>query len=138
MSRRQPRSTRTDTLLPYTTLFRSAPAGLHQELVDADRREPTPPPHPEHHRDAGDVHAGRESQNPPTVTDPPHPEPAGGHEHHEPGPDKHGAPRNAPPAAPYAPPRPSPTRSALWGPRPPHRPLRAPHGPHRPPPQEPR
>src|SRR3546814_3426978 len=29
MIRRQPRSTRTDTLFPYTTLFRSAPAGAH-------------------------------------------------------------------------------------------------------------
>src|SRR3546814_5475868 len=27
MSRRPPRSTRTDTLFPYTTLFRSTPAG---------------------------------------------------------------------------------------------------------------
>src|SRR3546814_18766265 len=28
MRRRPPRSTRTDTLFPYTTLFRSSPAGL--------------------------------------------------------------------------------------------------------------
>src|SRR3546814_2946524 len=34
MIRRQPRSTRTDTLLPYTTLFRSRPA------VEHVRREP--------------------------------------------------------------------------------------------------
>src|SRR3546814_10229207 len=33
MIRRPPRSTRTDTLLPYTTLFRSIPA-LHGELVN--------------------------------------------------------------------------------------------------------
>src|SRR3546814_19673431 len=30
MIRRPPRSTRTDTLFPYTTLFRSAPARLHR------------------------------------------------------------------------------------------------------------
>src|SRR3546814_1836181 len=48
MSRRPPRSTRTDTLFPYTTLFRSAEAGdgaqpggvdtaVHQEaVVDVD------------------------------------------------------------------------------------------------------
>src|SRR3546814_14751580 len=29
MIRRPPRSTRTDTLFPYTTLFRSAPADIH-------------------------------------------------------------------------------------------------------------
>src|SRR3546814_7938695 len=29
MTRRPPRSTRTDTLFPYTTLFRSGPGGLH-------------------------------------------------------------------------------------------------------------
>src|SRR3546814_2298126 len=34
MIRRPPRSTRTDTLFPYTTLFRSVPAGV-AELVDA-------------------------------------------------------------------------------------------------------
>src|SRR3546814_3326190 len=32
MIRRPPRSTRTDTLFPYTTLFRSAAVGLHQQL----------------------------------------------------------------------------------------------------------
>src|SRR3546814_7431900 len=35
MIRRPPRSTRTDTLLPYTTLFRSREAGL---LFEGDRR----------------------------------------------------------------------------------------------------
>src|SRR3546814_9499005 len=35
MIRRPPRSTRTDTLFPYTTLFRSAPAGR----AAAERRE---------------------------------------------------------------------------------------------------
>src|SRR3546814_5455216 len=35
MRRRPPRSTRTDTLLPYTTLFRSAT--LAQRRADADR-----------------------------------------------------------------------------------------------------
>src|SRR6056297_2858184 len=37
MIRRPPRSTRTDTLFPYTTLFRSAPAG------PAGTRRPRPP-----------------------------------------------------------------------------------------------
>src|SRR3546814_12303099 len=37
MIRRPPRSTRTDTLLPYTTLFRSQDAGKGREQVDALR-----------------------------------------------------------------------------------------------------
>src|SRR3546814_4668724 len=40
MIRRPPRSTRTDTLFPYTTLFRSRPDGLSQ---DDARRQPEPP-----------------------------------------------------------------------------------------------
>src|SRR3546814_12486294 len=35
MIRRQPRSTRTDTLFPYTTLFRSADPAFRQQLKDA-------------------------------------------------------------------------------------------------------
>src|SRR3546814_21055939 len=35
MIRRPPRSTRTDTLFPYTTLFRSLPADYRSLLVDA-------------------------------------------------------------------------------------------------------
>src|SRR3546814_5975982 len=58
MTRRPPRSTRTDTLFPYTTLFRSR---LGQP-ADRERRQvaPCPPrvaklaeaigPHPSHHR----------------------------------------------------------------------------------------
>src|SRR3546814_7581543 len=42
MIRRPPRSTRTDTLFPYTTLFRSAGPGIAQAL------------HPLHGRDAGE------------------------------------------------------------------------------------
>src|SRR3546814_19253625 len=38
MIRRPPRSTRTDTLFPYTTLFRSAPPFRHQP--DAELRHP--------------------------------------------------------------------------------------------------
>src|SRR6056297_399675 len=39
MIRRPPRSTRTDTLFPYTTLFRSRPAGrLHQAGLRIDAR----------------------------------------------------------------------------------------------------
>src|SRR3546814_1962706 len=37
MIRRPPRSTRTDTLFPYTTLFRSSRAGLRADLPDARR-----------------------------------------------------------------------------------------------------
>src|SRR3546814_19070866 len=44
MIRRPPRSTRTDTLFPYTTLFRSAEA---RELLLEDR-------HHVHHQDAAD------------------------------------------------------------------------------------
>src|SRR3546814_6542948 len=39
MIRRPPRSTRTDTLFPYTTLFRSAaPLGGERDIAGADRR----------------------------------------------------------------------------------------------------
>src|SRR3546814_15560345 len=38
MIRRPPRSTRTDTLFPYTTLFRSAAAGVDQ-IVDVVLRQ---------------------------------------------------------------------------------------------------
>src|SRR3546814_9424403 len=39
MIRRPPRSTRTDTLFPYTTLFRSAPGGRRSSRPDRrDRR----------------------------------------------------------------------------------------------------
>src|SRR3546814_5159963 len=37
MIRRPPSSTRTDTLLPYTTLFRSKTIGLSVDLVDSHR-----------------------------------------------------------------------------------------------------
>src|SRR3546814_14853877 len=36
MIRRPPRSTRTDTLLPYTTLFRSEPLGIHNATWETD------------------------------------------------------------------------------------------------------
>src|SRR3546814_2823980 len=38
MIRRPPRSTRTDTLFPYTTLFRSAGGGVARVPVAGDRR----------------------------------------------------------------------------------------------------
>src|SRR3546814_10295812 len=38
MIRRPPRSTRTDTLLPYTTLFRSGDAGAARPVPDSRRR----------------------------------------------------------------------------------------------------
>src|SRR3546814_7019394 len=46
MIRRPPRSTRTDTLFPYTTLFRSPPGGLDQPA--AARHVALPRVHPHH------------------------------------------------------------------------------------------
>src|SRR3546814_5010092 len=40
MIRRPPRSTRTDTLFPYTTLFRSLPEVAPRRLAAADRERP--------------------------------------------------------------------------------------------------
>src|SRR3546814_8727064 len=37
MIRRPPRSTRTDTLFPYTTLFRSIAIGIADQLAERDR-----------------------------------------------------------------------------------------------------
>src|SRR3546814_4919296 len=45
MIRRPPRSTRTDTLFPYTTLFRSE---VHQSVVGAERRRDAGERRPEH------------------------------------------------------------------------------------------
>src|SRR3546814_7378669 len=39
MSRRPPRSTRTDTLVPYTTLFRASAAGIGDDLHLLPRRQ---------------------------------------------------------------------------------------------------
>src|SRR3546814_13956000 len=45
MIRRPPRSTRTDTLFPYTTLFRSAtPRALGREAMHSVRRKGVPVP----------------------------------------------------------------------------------------------
>src|SRR3546814_16957011 len=41
MIRRPPRSTRTDTLFPYTTLFRSLPTEVH-ELLDSEAERVAP------------------------------------------------------------------------------------------------
>src|SRR3546814_15868695 len=43
MNRRPPRSTRTDTLFPYTTLFRSATASTDGEVAPADKAAKRPP-----------------------------------------------------------------------------------------------
>src|SRR3546814_10789525 len=59
MIRRPPRSTRTDTLFPYTTLFRSAASARHSPGVMSPRNAPLPQPHPhrqEHPHD--DPHSG--------------------------------------------------------------------------------
>src|SRR3546814_1896795 len=47
MIRRPPRSTRTDTLFPYTTLFRSNVTCLADVLIASDWRPDNPWPHPE-------------------------------------------------------------------------------------------
>src|SRR3546814_2774038 len=44
MIRRPPRSTRTDTLFPYTTLFRSADAGAERMVPGAQSRRQHPQP----------------------------------------------------------------------------------------------
>src|SRR3546814_12460523 len=49
MSRRPPRSTRTDTLCPYTTLFRS---GVHRQRPPENERD-LAHDHPQAHRVAG-------------------------------------------------------------------------------------
>src|SRR3546814_19316932 len=46
MIRRPPRSTRTDTPFPYTTLFRSAPSTQHQPRANAGLMDPTQPTAP--------------------------------------------------------------------------------------------
>src|SRR3546814_5155778 len=43
MIRRPPRSTRTDTLFPYTTLFRSHRRGEHAAVLDEERLGGEPP-----------------------------------------------------------------------------------------------
>src|SRR3546814_19945221 len=62
MIRRPPRSTRTDTLFPYTTLFRSAEceALQHAEQNDDDRRRDADARRRRNHADAGgcDAHQG--------------------------------------------------------------------------------
>src|SRR3546814_6298866 len=42
MLRRPPRSTRTDTLVPYTTLFRSSSRRLSSAWISQEDRQPTP------------------------------------------------------------------------------------------------
>src|SRR3546814_16655517 len=59
MIRRPPRSTRTDTLFPYTTLFRSAwlAIGIRRALqseIDDDRRQPDEPGNHRKQREAHD------------------------------------------------------------------------------------
>src|SRR3546814_1094689 len=44
MIRRPPRSTRTDTLFPYTTLFRSAISCVHLAISGPTKAATTPPP----------------------------------------------------------------------------------------------
>src|SRR3546814_4420726 len=53
MIRRPPISTRTDTLFPYTTLFRSAIAGPTQQLTRRTRTHGRPQQIQEHHASQG-------------------------------------------------------------------------------------
>src|SRR3546814_1934565 len=62
MIRRPPRSTRTDTLFPYTTRFRSTPAHAASRARPAGR--PDGPP-------ANTHRAGRRNRQPPRRTEPP-------------------------------------------------------------------
>src|SRR3546814_1219313 len=55
MIRRPPRSTRTDTLFPYTTLFRSHEPRDGQHLRGRPRRS-RPHPRPRHHRYRSEEH----------------------------------------------------------------------------------
>src|SRR3546814_5288966 len=62
MMRRPPRSTRTDTLFPYTTLFLSGRVGRHRRARDLHhRRQRTHPLAPPRAAGAGDHRAGREA-----------------------------------------------------------------------------
>src|SRR3546814_16736867 len=63
MIRRPPRSTRTDTLFPYTTLFRSAQVGQQVDLQRGQRdRAKQQHRDPEHRH--GDAAAGRNADQP--------------------------------------------------------------------------
>src|SRR3546814_5106570 len=55
MIRRPPRSTRTDTLFPYTTLFRSRQPGGDEGVGGVERRVHIERPAAEHHRDDGNA-----------------------------------------------------------------------------------
>src|SRR3546814_5267576 len=55
MIRRPPRSTRTDTLFPYTTLFRSRQPGGDEGVGGVERRVHIERPATEHHRDDGNA-----------------------------------------------------------------------------------
>src|SRR3546814_5326743 len=77
MIRRPPRSTSTDTLFPYTTLFRSVHAGLSRPVRDRHlrtrRQSPVPPAqaadagavyvHSRSDQDAAEAHRPREAQD---------------------------------------------------------------------------
>src|SRR3546814_4532918 len=58
MIRRPPRSTRTDTLFPYTTLFRSVDTGMLGEAPVLDGRQ---------HRQVERVDLGRRGRQPPGI-----------------------------------------------------------------------
>src|SRR3546814_811155 len=87
MIRRPPRSTRTDTLLPYTTLFRSphrAPTAQHRDPSRADRyhREPDRHAQKQQHKqdsktDEGGCHsASAEDPEPALLARAPRPSPS--------------------------------------------------------------
>src|SRR3546814_5383958 len=84
MIRRPPRSTRTDTLFPYTTLFRSAPGDLHGEppadhqagdigqCVPAHGEGPDREGYRVHHREGQHRQGGQEQHQaaPPSLSSP--------------------------------------------------------------------
>src|SRR3546814_9443758 len=117
MIRRPPRSTRTDTLFPYTTLFRSA--SDMEPVPSSPQAQPVPD-----QSQTTDPHAGHDMNAMPQPVPPPEPDP---HAQHEmPGmqpaqpasPMIHGAgPDMIPGAAPPPPPEAPPPPAALSGPR---------------------
>src|SRR3546814_13434422 len=71
MIRRPPRSTRTDTLFPYTTLFRSKTAPI-LENFEFGRREPVGKAQRDHHEETGDREEQTEEAREPAAAEPPH------------------------------------------------------------------
>src|SRR3546814_11270178 len=105
MIRRPPRSTRTDTLFPYTTLFRSAwPVLIFLRFPPPWRQPGSSPAHAAaHHQECDPRHRLRAAQRPEGL-----PHPVAGphlHRHHVP-PLRPTAPVGCPRTRPHSPPHP--------------------------------